>query len=108
MLGTAPYLSLEWNPLLLLAALGGVLLWASLLLYFVIVLGTMFGSRKAAQPSEMPVAEALRDPSETPAWLDTWKPWLIVTILLILLSYGPPLTELVRNVDLSSPGLRAW
>ena len=108
MLGTAPYLSLEWNPLLLLAALGGVLLWASLLLYFVIVLGTMFGSRKAAQTSEMPVAEALVDPSETPAWLDTWTPWLIVTILLILLSYGPPLTELVRNVDLSSPGLRVW
>ena len=54
------------------------------------------------------LAEALRDPSETPAWLDTWKPWLIVTILLILLSYGPPLAELVRNVDLSSPGLRAW
>jgi cytochrome c oxidase subunit 1 len=108
MLGTAPYLSLEWNPLLLLAALGGVLVWASLLLYFVIVLGTVFGSRKAAQPSEMPVAEALRDPRETPAWLDTWKPWLIVTILLILLSYGPPLADLIRNVDLSSPGMKVW
>jgi len=108
MLGTAPYLSLEWNPLLLLAALGGVLLWASVLLHFVIILGTIFGSRKAAQPYEMPVAEALRDPGETPAWLDTWKPWLIVTILLILLSYGPPLADLIRNVDLSSPGMKVW
>ena len=108
MLGAAPYLSPEWNPLLLVSAVGGVLLWASLMLYFVIVLGTVFASRKMAQPVEMPVAEAVRDGQETPAWLDTWKPWLIVTVALILLSYGPPLADLVRNADLSSPGLRAW
>ena len=108
MLGAAPYLSPEWNPLLLVSAVGGVLLWASLMLYFVIVLGTVFASRKLAQPVEMPVAEAVRDGQETPAWLDTWKPWLIVTVALILLSYGPPLADLVRNAALSSPGLRAW
>ena len=108
MLGASPYLSPEWNPLLILAALGGLLLWASLLLYFVVVAGTVFASRQAAQPAEMPVAEAVRDPQETPAWLDGWRPWLVVTIILILLSYGPPLVELVRNADLSSPGLRVW
>jgi cytochrome c oxidase subunit 1 len=108
MLGAAPYLAPEWNPLLLVSAVGGVLLWASLMLYFVIVLGTVFASRKMAQPVEMPVAEAVRDGQETPAWLDAWKPWLIVTVALILLSYGPPLADLVRNADLSSPGLRAW
>jgi cytochrome c oxidase subunit 1 len=108
MLGAAPYLSSEWNPLLVLAAIGGVLLWASVVLYFVIILGTVFSARKAARPVEMPVAEALRDPQETPAWLDAWKPWLIVTVVLILLSYGWPLANLVRNADLSSGGLRAW
>jgi cytochrome c oxidase subunit 1 len=108
MLGAAPYLSSEWSPLLLLAALGGLLLWASVVLYFVVVLGTVFASRQAAQPVEMPVAEAVRDPLETPVWLDAWKPWLIVTIILIVLSYGWPLADLVRNADLSSAGLRAW
>ncbi|MBI2210067.1 MAG: cbb3-type cytochrome c oxidase subunit I [Deltaproteobacteria bacterium] len=108
MLGASPYLSPEWNPLLILAALGGLLLWASLLLYFFVVVGTVFGSRKLAQPAEMPVAEALRDARETPAWLDSWRPWLVATIILILLSYGPPLIDLVRSADLSSPGLRVW
>lgn len=108
MLGAAPYLSSEWSPLLLLAAVGGLLLWASVVLYFVVVLGTVFASRQAAHPVEMPVAEAVRDPQETPGWLDAWKPWLIVTIILIVLSYGWPLADLVRNADLSSAGLRAW
>jgi cytochrome c oxidase subunit 1 len=108
MLGAAPYLSSEWNPLLLLAAAGGVLLWASVLLYFVVILGTVFVARKLAHPVEMPVAEAVRDLRETPEWLDAWRPWLIVTIVLIVLSYGPPLADLIRNVNLSSAGLRVW
>jgi cytochrome c oxidase subunit 1 len=108
MLGAAPYLSPEWNPLLVVAAVGGILVWASLMLYFFVILGTLFASRKLLQPVEMPVADALRDAQETPQWLDAWKPWLIVTIVLILLSYGPPLADLIRNANVSSPGVRAW
>lgn len=108
MLGAAPYLSPEWNPWLLLAAVGGIILWASLMLYFVIVLGTVFASRKLEHPVEMPVAEAVTDPEETPAWLDAWSPWLVVSIILIVLSYGPPLAHLIGTVDLSSPGLKVW
>jgi cytochrome c oxidase subunit 1 len=108
MLGAAPYLSPEWNPWLILAAIGGVLLWLSLMLYFVIVLGTVFASQKTAEPVEMPVAEALRDSEETPAWLDRWTPWLVATVILIAIAYGPPLLYLVRNADLSSPFLRVW
>jgi cytochrome c oxidase subunit 1 len=107
-LGAAPYLSPEWNPLLMVAAVGGVLVWVSLVLYFVVVLGTVFASRKLAHPIQMPVADALRDAQETPPWLDAWKPWLIVTIVLIVLAYGPPLAELIRNANLSSAGMRAW
>src|SRR4029453_2596009 len=97
MLGAAPYLSPEWNPWLILAAIGGELLWLSLMLYFVIVLGTFFGSKKRPEPVEMRVAEALRDSEETPAWLDRWTPWLVATVILIAIAYGPPLLYLVRN-----------
>jgi cytochrome c oxidase subunit I len=108
MLGAAPYFSPEWQPWLVIAAIGGIVLWASMMLHFAIVLGTVFASRKSAAPVEMPVAEALRDAAETPAWLDRWTPWLIATIVLIVLSYGPPLAHLIADVDLSSPGLRVW
>ncbi len=108
MLGAAPYLSSAWNPWLILAALGGVLVWVSLALYFIVILGTVFASPKLTHPVDMPVAEAVRDLQETPQWLDTWKPWLVATVVLILISYGPPLADLVRHANLSSAGLRAW
>ena len=108
MLGAAPYLSPEWQPSFIVAVLGGVLVWVSLVLYFVVILGTVFASRKLAQPIEMPVADAVRDAQETPQWLDVWKPWLIATIVLIVLSYGPPLAQLIQNANLSSPGLSVW
>ncbi len=108
MLGASPYLSPDWNPLLLVAAVGGLLLWASVLLYFVVVLGTVFLSRKSAESVTMPVAQALRDPQETPVWLDSWKPWLIATIVLIFLSYGGPLADLIQHADFSSAGLAVW
>lgn len=108
MLGAAPYYSAAWTPGLIVAAIGGVLVWLSLVLYFIVVLGTVFAARKLTHPVEMPVAEALHDPQETPQWLDTWKPWLVATVVLIVLSYGPPLAELIRHANFSSAGLRAW
>jgi cytochrome c oxidase subunit I len=108
MLGAAPYLSPEWHPWLVAAALGGILLWASLMLHFAILIGTVFNSQKLAAPVEMPVAEAVRDSAETPAWLDAWTPWLVATIVLIFVSYGPPLAHLIANVELTSVGVRVW
>jgi hypothetical protein len=66
-----------------------------------------FALRRAA-PTEMPVAEAARDSAETPAWLDTWTPWLIATIALIFVSYDPPLAHLIANFELTSAGVRVW
>jgi cytochrome c oxidase subunit 1 len=108
MLGAATYLSPAWQPFLTQAAIGGVLLLVSLLLYFANVLGTVFASRPLPEPVEMPVAESLTDPQRTPAWLDAWVPWLVATVILIVISYGPTLFELIRSAQLTSPGFKAW
>jgi hypothetical protein len=50
----------------------------------------------------------VRDSAETPAWLDAWTPWLIATIALIFVSYGPPLAHLIANVELTSVGVKVW
>jgi cytochrome c oxidase subunit 1 len=108
MLGAASFASPAWNPLLYLAAVGGLILGVSMILYFIVILGTVFSSRRLARHVEMPIAEPMNDIQETPEWLDAWKPWLLVTIVLIVFSYGPPLVNLLQNADLSSVGLRAW
>lgn len=107
MLGAAPYASDAWQPLLIEAAVGGIVLGISGLLYYANMLGTVFAGQKVAKPVEMPVAEPM-DPTPAPAWLDEWRPWIAVTLALILIAYGPILWQLIANANLTSPGFRKW
>jgi hypothetical protein len=49
-------------------------------------------------------AETLSDSEDTPAFLDCWRPWLVVTAVFILLVYGPMLIHLVHTTPLHVPG----
>jgi cytochrome c oxidase subunit 1 len=107
MLGVAPYLSPEWSPFMIEALIGALILLVSGALYYVNVVGTVTSKRKLTKPVEMPVAEAL-DPGPTPAWLENWRPWLAGTIILIIISYGPMLFQLISQAQSTSPGFRVW
>ncbi len=107
MLGAAPYASPEWTPFLYETLIGVVLLFISATLFFLVIAGTVLLPRKLDRPIEMPVAEPL-DPRPTPAWLDTWFPWVAGAIALVLLAYGPMLWNLVANAELFSQGYQVW
>lgn len=102
-LGNAPYVDASWNPMMIEAAIGGIILGISGLLFFGNMLGTVLHKKRVTTPVEMPVAEPY-EPDPIPAWLDTWRPWLVTTIVLILIAYGPVLINLISNVNLTSPG----
>ena len=40
--------------------------------------------------------------------LDRWRPWLILTAVLLVLAYGHPLIHLVSNAPMHVPGMRVW
>jgi cytochrome c oxidase subunit 1 len=107
MLGVAPYASDAWQPLLIEAALGGMILGISGLLFYTNMLATVRSKKRLEAPIEMPVAEAL-DETPSPAWLDNWRPWVAVTIALVLIAYGPILYYLISNLNLTSPGFKVW
>jgi cytochrome c oxidase subunit 1 len=108
MLGVAPYASSTWQPQLIEAAIGGTILGISGLLYYTVILGTVLQKKKLETPIEMPVAEPYHPDEIVPAWLDTWKPWIAVTVLLILVAYGPILFDMLSNIQLTSPGFKPW
>lgn len=109
-LGLAPYVPEEWSGHLLRVGVGGGILLISLIIYLVIMLATALSKVKvsAAERVEIPVAEAVHDPQDTPAWLDRWLPWLIATLALILIAYGPQLIDQISNIQLTSPGFKVW
>ncbi len=100
MLGEAPYRAAEWTPYLMETVVGVGLLFISATAFFAVVLFTVLSprSRKQEPPIEMPVAEPYH-PGPTPKWLDTWTPWLAGSIALIILSYGPMIYQLVRDME---------
>jgi cytochrome c oxidase subunit 1 len=85
------------------AAIGGIILGISGLLFFGNMLGTVLHKKRVTTPVEMPVAEPM-EPEPIPSWLDTWRPWVVTTIVLILIAYGPVLINLISNINLTSPG----
>jgi cytochrome c oxidase subunit 1 len=107
MLGAVPYATPAWSPFLMETVVGVALLFFSATFFFITIFGTVLVARKLDKPIEMPIAEPL-DPTPAPAWLDTWQPWLAGTIGLVILSYGPMLFQLVRNVELWSQGYQVW
>lgn len=107
MLGVAPYAQTGWQPLLIEAALGGVILGISGLLFYGNMLGTVLQKKRLEEPIEMPIAEPY-EPTPAPAWLDTWRPWLITTIVLVLIAYGPVIYGLIANGGSTSPGFTVW
>ncbi len=106
MLGSAPYATPEWNPYLMESAVGVMVLTVSGILFFVVIIGTLF-NRKLTVPIRMPIAEPL-DPTPAPKWLDNWTPWVVGAIALVVFAYGPMLYQLVRDMTMWSQPWRVW
>jgi hypothetical protein len=69
------------------------------------MLGTVFSKKRLTEAIEMPVAESF-DTTPTPAWLDTWRPWLVATIVLLIISYGPILIIMLLNFKNEFPWIQ--
>ncbi len=107
LIGSLPYFNPEWSPFLIESAIGGTVLLISSILFFVVVLGTVFSKERVSAPVEMPVAEAY-EPGPVAPVLDAWRPWLAGAVVLVVLGYGPMLVDLIANSQWTSPGFRLW
>jgi hypothetical protein len=94
MIGQDAYMQPEWKALLPLVGIGGALLFASAVLYFVNTTLTVAASRQVPQPA----AE----------FADALSGWLALTALMIAVVYGPTLVRLIATTPLSTPGFRVW
>jgi cytochrome c oxidase subunit I len=96
----------DWRVPTLFVGIGGLILLVSLILFFVEIIMTAFFSKEKAEV-EMPVAQVIQ-PVLIPGWLNNWKPWLVGTVALIIVAYGPELIQLISQAQLTSPGFQLW
>lgn len=106
-IGAANYLPDAWRSLLPFVGFGGILMFISGLLFLVNIVLTLRGTRREEVPAPA-FADYIHGPVETPALFDRLAPWLAVTILLIVVAYGPVFWAYIANPPPGAPGLRVW
>jgi cytochrome c oxidase subunit 1 len=92
----------QWIPTTMLALCGGIIMTVAAILYFIVFFGTLF--RKAVTPAglEFPITEAYHNEKRL-AFFDSFKPWLIMMIVIILIAYVPAFFEAVKNAGPGAP-----
>lgn len=94
----------EWVTPRLFAVAGGTIMTISVIIYFYVLLRSVFAEAKNQnQTFEIPLAAPLHN--ENVAAVNVWKPWIFGAVLLSLLAYGPPIYEILRD---NNPGGRAF
>jgi cytochrome c oxidase subunit 1 len=86
----ATYSKPSWELAGTLTAIGGTLMFVSVILFLVVMIATIVAGRRR-DPGDIPFAETLNGPAAS-GWeprLDRFRIWLALTILLILIAYAP-------------------
>jgi cytochrome c oxidase subunit 1 len=104
----ATYTGEGWGLAGALTGIGGSIMTAGMLLFFLIMIMTRLVGKRDGAPKDIPVSETLTPPSPSgwDARLDRIGFWVVMAIVLILLAYGP--FFLTYHLNLVSPGFRLY
>ncbi|MER3446651.1 MAG: hypothetical protein C4291_07305 [Candidatus Dadabacteria bacterium] len=87
------------------SALGGLILYISSLLFYLVFVGTIIWGRKTQEESiNLPITEAYQTETEAPRIFDNWKVWIGAALILILIAYIPVIRQVLQISPFGSPG----
>ncbi|MBV8082548.1 MAG: cbb3-type cytochrome c oxidase subunit I [Candidatus Eremiobacteraeota bacterium] len=95
-----------WMPEMIAAAVGGTILFISILMFVMVAIGTRFSSEVNDQP--VAFAESEPESAPPPAAFDRIYAWGAAAIVLAVLAYIGPIHELVSLHPYGAPGERTW
>jgi len=96
----------SWAPWSMLAAIGGTIVFASVLLYLVAFVRMVFAGSPAS--TEFAFAEGNSEAGVTPPILDRLGGWALVGAALVVLAYSGPLMQHFHQHIYLAPGMRTW
>lgn len=94
----------NWKLFSQISVIGGTIMFISMVIYFVIFFGTLLSkSSKEENSIHFPTAQALHEYNSPKGALDSFKPWLAILIVLILIAYIPTLKDVSKATFQNSP-----
>ncbi len=97
----------SWHPYMTAAAIGGAILFLSILAFVAVALGTLLQNRKT-EPMEATFATAAEPSATTPAMLQHLFRWGVIALAFAVIVYAGPIGEIIRHPGYGSSGLRTW
>ncbi len=89
----------DWVPYINLSVVGGVIMFVAIVMFVTSFFTTVFSKSKPGTDPEkanvtFPISEPLHDEDAT--WLRNFKPFIIIAIILIVLSYTPVIIDVLQ------------
>ncbi|TVR17176.1 MAG: cytochrome C oxidase subunit I [Balneolaceae bacterium] len=87
----------DWIPYIDLTVIGGSIMFVGIVMYIISFFTTVFSKSKGAEEDAIvtfPISEPLHD--EPATWLRNFKPYIIIAIILIVLSYTPVIYDVLQ------------
>ncbi|RPF53224.1 b(o/a)3-type cytochrome-c oxidase subunit 1 [Aquisalibacillus elongatus] len=96
----------SWGAYETAMAVGGSLLFISLILYLTLMINLSFFAPKGQE--EFPIGEEADESIQPPAILENWKVWIGIAFALILFAYTIPIIDIIQNAPPGSKGFKFW
>lgn len=87
----------DWIFYIDLSVVGGVIMFIGIIVYLVSFFGTVFSKGESTEEGSLvtfPISEPYHD--EPATWLRNFKPYIIIAIILIVLSYTPVIIDVLQ------------
>lgn len=91
--------ALSWMPYYVVMAIGGTILFIGVILMVVniILLLNAPKAATAAEVAEFPIGEPTEAAEKAPRLFERWGVWIGILVVLVLIAYTVPITEMVTN-----------
>ncbi|MBX5446023.1 cbb3-type cytochrome c oxidase subunit I [Sphaerobacter sp.] len=107
-IGSATYSLPGWDVSNWFTAVGGVLMAIGGVLFFIVLIGTLFNPKRIDPATVEPVlSQPIHGPKETWKAFDRVGLWVVVSIALLLIAYLPVIIPYLP-ANMTSPPVKAW
>jgi cytochrome c oxidase subunit 1 len=104
-LGFSPYITQEERIFMVIAAVGGIIMFISFVIFLINFLGTLFGKKEEnVEVVELDYAEAYHEEHNLSLVWDNWKVWIGIAVLLIIINYSPVFFDVFRSTYIVEGG----
>jgi cytochrome c oxidase subunit 1 len=98
----------NWHLEMVLAGIGGLLLFVSTCMFVYVAVGTLVTNERAVEPVEFRFAPVDEEAMNSPAIFDRLGSWGGVAIALAILAYAGPIHEQLSQHHFLAAGMRTW